>query len=93
MSCWTTLGPHNGPKQYQNFGEILGETAVDNCIIWRMAGTTAGAYCQQWIANRGATCICDAVFLFTLTISIIAATMIIDVATTGGGGEAKVRPI
>ena len=35
---------------------------MDNYIIWRMPGTSSGAYCQQWIAIRGATCICDAVF-------------------------------
>ena len=32
-------------------------------IIWGMSGTTSGAHCQHWTANRGATCICDAVFI------------------------------
>ena len=54
---WGILG-----KSWINLGEILGESAVDNCIIWQMCGTTSGAYCQQWIAIHGATCICDAVF-------------------------------
>ena len=36
---------------------------MDNYIIWRMSGTTSGAYCQQWIVIRGASCICDAVFV------------------------------
>ena len=44
-------------------GEILGESAVDNYIIWRMSGTTSGVYCQQLIAIHVATCICDAVFM------------------------------
>ena len=38
-------------------------SAVDNIIIFGMSGTTSGAYCQQWTAIHGATCICDAVFI------------------------------
>ena len=29
-----------------------------------MSGATSGAYCQEWTAIRGATGICDAVFIF-----------------------------
>ena len=59
---WGNLGEIWG-KSWVNPGEILGEYAVDNYIIWRMSGTTSGAYCQQWIAIRSAICMCDAVFL------------------------------
>ena len=34
-------------------GSLCTISAVDNNIIWGMSG----AYCQQWIAIRGATCI------------------------------------
>ena len=38
---------------------IMKESAVDYYIIWRMSGAASGAYYQQWIAIRGAACICD----------------------------------
>ena len=55
-------------RKYQgNLKEILGESwgisIGFNYTIWRMYGTTSGAYCQQWKAIHGATCICDAVFI------------------------------
>ena len=49
-------------KSWGNLGGIVGESAVDNYIIRRMFGTISTAYCQQWTAIRGATCIYDAVF-------------------------------
>ena len=49
-------------KSCENLGGIMGESAVDNYIIWRMSGTTTKAYRQQWIAISGAIYICDAVF-------------------------------
>ena len=40
--------------------------AVFDTRIWGMSEITSGAYCQQWIAICGATCICDAVFVLFL---------------------------
>ena len=54
-------------KSWGNLEGIMGKFAVDNYIIWRISGTKFGAYFQQWIAIRGATCICDAVLTHVLT--------------------------
>ena len=51
--------------------------AVFHLRIWGMSETTSGAYCQQWTAIRGATCICDAVFSpvpFCLCVGQVAET-------------------
>ena len=53
---WMKVDQHT--EQYSKVP--MAEAVFDICI-WSMSETTSGAYCQQWTAIRGATCICDAI--------------------------------
>ena len=67
VAPWANLREILG-KSWGNLGGIKGESAVDNYIIWRMSGTTSGAYCQQWIAILSAIYVCDAVCILIINI-------------------------